>query len=91
MQDKYYDIITILLLTVVPLLLLLLHIFLSTRKRLIWSLLVPVLWTSLGAWMIIAGYEDFGFSRELFVFYLLGDVILFVGTLLIRKRMRLKK
>lgn len=91
MPEKYFDIITILLLTAVPLLMLLLHIFLSTRSVIFWSFLVPILWSSLGAWMIAAGYENFGFSRELFIFYLIGDVILFLVTLFLRKRIKRKQ
>jgi hypothetical protein len=64
---------------------LLLHIFLSTRARLIWSFIVPFLWTAMGIWMILAEYiQERGFANEIFIFFLAGDFILVTATILIR-------
>ena len=90
MPEKYFDLITILLLTVLPLILLLLHMYLSARRAVIYSFLVPMLWTALGVWMIVASYEDFGFGTELFIFYLAGDLILLLESVFIRRKLRFK-
>lgn len=93
MPESFYNTIVILLLTVVPFMLLLLHTFLATRKRVAWGLVVPVIWTALGLWMIISGYQqDRGFSWELIIFFLGGDLILFGIWSLIRymKRKKIK-
>jgi hypothetical protein len=88
MSEKAISIITILLLTVVPLILFLLHTFLSTRKSWLWSLIVPVIWASLGTWIMVADYKEMGFASELFIFFLAGVFILVIVTLLLRWRRR---
>ncbi|MHB8131739.1 MAG: hypothetical protein ACYDEX_22410 [Mobilitalea sp.] len=85
MSDSFYDTSVILFFSVVPLVLLLLQAFLSARKRILWSALVPTLWTALGAWMVIAGYYGGrGISGELIIFFLAGDLLLIGITAFIR-------
>ncbi|HWT74923.1 MAG TPA: hypothetical protein VN258_09430 [Mobilitalea sp.] len=84
------NVITILLLTAVPFLLLLLHIFLSTRKSILWSIPAPVLWTALGIWIMAVVYKDLGFNEELLIFFLAGDAIMGLLTWFIRRGKRKK-
>lgn len=73
---------------------LILQIFLSTRKKLFWGIIVPVLWTGFGIWTIIRNYMDQSrHIKELIIFYLIGDLI-FVGILVIfkyRKKLNIHK
>lgn len=85
MSESLLNIITIILLTVLPLTFLLLHTFLSARKSVLWCIPVPVIWNALGIWMMYVLYKDMGYNMELLVFFLAGDVILAAITVLIRR------
>jgi hypothetical protein len=92
MPETFYDTIVVLFFTVVPLVFLFLHTFLSTRKRLVWSLIVPTLWTALGMWMMVAGYvQDRNFSWELLIFFLVGDLLLIGIAAIVSSRKKRKK
>ncbi len=91
MSEASINIITILLLTVVPLILLGIHIFLSMRRNFFLWIIIPVLWTSLGTWMILAGYKVEGFATELFLFFLAGDLLMISATILLQRWQKLKK
>lgn len=91
MPEKFYDIVVILFFSVIPLILIVLQCVLSLRRKLVYGFIIPALWSTLGAWMLIAGRGDevqFGF--ELFLFFLGGDVILFGILALIKYRKRQK-
>jgi len=77
--------ITLALLIGIPLVFFLLHIFLSLRKKWFWSGMIPVLWTALGTWMMVSGYQLEGFAEELFFFFLAGDTLFVITSILLRK------
>jgi hypothetical protein len=77
MPESFYDTMVVLYFTVVPLLFLSLQVLFSTRKKLIWGFIVPVIWSALGAFILIRGYrEDKSISYELLIVFLAGDFIL---------------
>ena len=91
MPESFYDSVVIIAFTVVPITLILLQILLSTRKKLLLGFIVPLLWTVLGAWMLIRGYmEDRDFSFELLTVFLVGDIIL-LAILALFKYLKEKK
>ncbi len=78
MSESFYDTIVILFYTVVPLILILLQVFFSTRRKRIWGFIIPVLWTTMGIWMALRNKEAGSiFTLEMILFFLAGDVILF--------------
>ena len=79
----------IILLFIVPFLLI--QILLSTRRRLFWGFIIPVLWTAFGVWMIISNYKHgSSFIPELIIFYLIGDMVL-IGMLILFKYLKRRK
>lgn len=84
-----WDDLLIIALFLVPFLLI--QIFLSTRKKLFWGFVIPVLWTALGVWMVISNYRnDSSYIMELIVFYLTGN-LLFIGLLLLFRHLKRRK
>lgn len=78
MPESFYDMMVVLYFTVVPVLFISLQILLSTRKRLIWGFIAPVIWSALGAWILIKEYlADKRLSYELLLVFLAGDLLLF--------------
>jgi len=70
---------------------LLMQIFLSTRRRLFWGFIVPVLWSALGVWMTITNYRhESSYILELVFFYLIGD-LLFIGLLILIRYLKRRK
>ncbi|HKL98516.1 MAG TPA: hypothetical protein VJZ06_01255 [Mobilitalea sp.] len=91
MPESFYDSVVIIAFTVVPITLILLQILLSTRKKLILGFIVPLLWTVLGAWILIRGYmEDKDFSFEMLIVFIVGDFIL-LAILALFKYLKEKK
>ena len=94
MPESFYDMVVILYFTVVPVIFISLQILLSTRKKLIWGFVVPVIWSALGAWILIKGYlDDKQLSYEMLIVFLVGDILL-VGLLVLSRYLmgrRLKK
>lgn len=94
MPESFYDMVVTLYFTVVPVLFISLQILLSTRKKLIWGFVVPVIWSALGAWILIKGYlDDKQLSYEMLIVFLVGDILL-VGLLVLCRYImgrRLKK
>lgn len=91
MSDSFYDMIVVLFFTAVPVTLILIQLFLAGRKKLIWGFIVPILWTSLGAWMIIRNHNEGSlFSFELVGFFLLGDGLL-LGLLALVRVLKIKR
>lgn len=70
---------------------LLIHIFFSTRKKLFWGFIIPVLWTAFGVWITINNHkQESDHIIELIFFYLIGDLI-FIGMLLLFKYLKKRK
>lgn len=93
-MDPIFNVIVILLMVVIPLVFLLLQVFLTSRKKLILSIIIPILWTLLGAWIIITRYvKDDVLSSSMCIFFIGGDIILIGLTFLVRylKRKRQSK
>lgn len=91
MPESFYDTIVILFFTVVPIILLLIQVLLSTRRKPVWGLVVPLLWTLLGTWVILSGYfQGRGFSGELFIVFFLGDLIL-TGVMVLMRYIKKKR
>ncbi|NLP17315.1 MAG: hypothetical protein GX379_09835 [Clostridiales bacterium] len=81
-----WDDLLIIMIFLVPFLLI--QIFLSIRKRIIWGFVIPILWTVLGVWMIISNRRnESSHIPELILFYLIGDLI-FIGILFLIKHLR---
>lgn len=77
MPESFYDTVVILFYTVIPLVLILLQVLFSRRKRPAWGFIVPALWTALGIWILVSGQKnDSQYSLELCIFFLGGDAIL---------------
>ncbi len=77
MPESFYDQMVIVYFTLVPALFLSFQVFLSTRRRLLWGAIVPLIWSALGAWILIKGYlEDKQLSYELLIVFLVGDFFL---------------
>jgi hypothetical protein len=92
MSGSANDILSILFLTLVPVIFILIHIFLSLKVKLIWSLIMPFLWAILGIWMIATIYYlGEGLSSELIIFFTWGEVIFIGITVLIRYLKKRKK
>lgn len=93
MPESFYDTVVLLFFTVIPLILILLQWFLSTKK-LAWGFVIPAIWSAFGIWMLIAGRgDDVRYSFELFLFFLGGDVLLLGILSLIKylKKVKIKK
>ncbi|MDF2539499.1 MAG: hypothetical protein K0S76_2520 [Herbinix sp.] len=93
MPGSMSDLIAILFITVIPAVFVLLQIFFSWKKKLILSFILPVLWTALGIWMVSTiYYMGEGFSSELVIFFVCGNLILIGITVIVRniKKKRLK-
>lgn len=88
MSEAFYNTIVLLFFTVFTLLLIGLHIFFATRKRLAWGFIIPFLWSALGIWILFVRYSD-----EVLIYFMAGDLILFGILALIRniKKKRLKR
>ncbi len=94
MPESFYDTVVIICFTVVPVLFLSLQVLLSTRRKLQWGFIIPVIWSALGAWILIKGYlADRQLSYEMLIVFLVGDIILFALLVLCRylKRRNFKK
>ncbi len=77
MTESILDTMVILYFTLVPALFLSLQIWLSLRRKLLWGFLVPAIWSALGTWILIKGYqEDKTISYELLIVFLVGDLLL---------------
>ncbi|CUH91733.1 hypothetical protein [Herbinix luporum] len=64
---------------------LILQVFFSTRKKLIWGIIVPVLWSAFGVWHIISNYRQQSQNiKELIIFYIIGNLILIGILVLVR-------
>lgn len=69
---------------------LILHVFLSARRKMIWGFIVPTLWTAFGVWTIITCYmQESQNIKELIFFFLLGDFV-YIFILLLIKHLRKK-
>jgi hypothetical protein len=91
MPESFYDMVVVLFFTVVPVVLIGAQILLSTRKSYLWGIVVPILWSALGAWILIKGYlEDKMFSFEMFIVFLVGDAIL-LGILALFRHLKRRK
>jgi uncharacterized membrane protein len=84
MPESFYDTVVILFFTVLPVILILLQILLSSRKKIVWGFVVPLLWTALGIWMIAGRQDKSSFTAELVLFFAAGDIILIGIMLLVR-------
>lgn len=91
MPESFYDMVVVLFFTVVPVVLIGAQILLSTRKNYLWGFIVPILWSALGAWILIKGYlDDKTFSFEMLIVFLVGDVVL-LGILALFRYLRRKR
>lgn len=91
MPESFYDMMVVLYFTVVPVLFISLQILLSTRKKLLWGFIVPVIWSVLGAWILIKGYlADKQLSYELLIVFLAGDILLY-GILILCRYLKGKR
>ncbi|NLO08579.1 MAG: hypothetical protein GX129_01755 [Clostridiales bacterium] len=70
---------------------LLIQIFLSTRRKLFWGFIIPVLWTAFGIWITISNYKhESSYILELVFFYLIGNLI-FIGMLILFRYLKRRK
>lgn len=84
-----WDDLLIIFLFLIPFLLM--QIFLSTRRKLIWGFIIPVLWTAFGIWMASSNYRhESSHIIELVFFYLLGNLI-FIGMLILFRYLKKRK
>lgn len=91
MPESFYDTVVILFFTVLPITLILLQIFLSSRKKTVLGFVLPLLWTALGIWIISAGRKDTSsFTTELLIFFAAGDIIL-IGIMLLVKYLKKRR
>lgn len=91
MPESFYDTVVILYFTVVPVLFLSLQVLLSTRSKLLWGFIVPMIWSALGAWILMKGYlADRQLSYEMLIVFLVGDIILLALLALCRYLRRRK-
>jgi uncharacterized membrane protein YeaQ/YmgE (transglycosylase-associated protein family) len=91
MPESFYDMVVVLFFTVVPVVLIGAQVIMSTRKKYIWGFIVPILWSALGAWILIKGYlDDKHFSFEMLIVFLIGDAVL-LGILALFRYLRRRK
>lgn len=84
-MDPFFDFFVILFIAVIPVVFLLLQAFLSSRKRVRFSVIIPIIWTLLGAWIIIVRFvKDDILSSPLCIYFIGGDIILIGITILMR-------
>lgn len=86
MSESFYDAIAMICIVVVPVLLILLHIFLSSRKKLFWGFIIPVIWLICGIYMVIKAVS---FPVELGIFF--GIIFLILIAILCSIRICKKK
>lgn len=88
-MPKIWEDLLIILLFLIPFLLM--QIFFSTRRRLFWGFIIPILWTSLGVWMTISNYKhESSYILELVIFYLIGSFLL-IGMLILIRYLKRRK
>jgi hypothetical protein len=88
-MPTFWDDLLIICLFLIPFLLI--QIFFATRRRLLWGFVIPLLWTALGAWMVVNSYKkDSSNILELIFFYLTGDLLL-TGILILFRYLKRRK